>query len=222
MNKAVLHGVKRKDDAINPIIEITGYPDCGKKLVAELVAKRIGAYTVHFPILDLTSFTGNALLHCITTKPKVLEQEPLWWSHLYAANLQEKRELIIGLQKLSPVVVVNYVTGAKIWAKATGIKKLTSFFGDLPVPIKSYGLYGPTIETPGNTPNNFSRKLISSIQSSVLRKTDPNYILVKMEPSTRLWETLNNAAIKISGDIKERYGGYLDEGALYDTTLNYV
>jgi hypothetical protein len=221
MRKAVLHGTHFAEKDLFPIFEITGVPDCGKKLVAELVAKRLGGYCVHFPLLDTDSFTGFALLHSITTHPQELEQEPLWWVHLYCANLQERREYLQNLRRLAPVIVTNYMTGARIWARAVGVEKLSGFFGQLPPTRRAYGLYGAKWETPGNLKNSFTPSFLSRLELGVKRRMDGQYTPILMQNTGKTWEAVNKAAQEITEDINKRYGLEIDEGQLYSPTLTF-
>jgi len=222
MKKAKLHGLPPPPPLLYPIIEITGVPDCGKKLIAELVAKRISAKVIHCPYLDVQSFTGQAILHTVINNPKQLEVEPYWWCHVYAANLQEVRKMIKAYQKISPVVITNYTTGFSLWSKAMGVSNLIGFYKDLPFSNLAIGLHGAYWETPGNITNNFSLRFHSNLEFHVRKRCEPKYKKVEMGKSKKMWEEFNIAATEITSIIKERFGLHVEEGYLFTPTLKFT
>jgi hypothetical protein len=214
-----LHGLKSPIPQY-PLIEITGTPDCGKRLIAQLIAKKIGGSVVCLPFLDYGSYTGRALIEIMSKNPKNLEKEKHWWFHMYAANIQEKRIEIANLLKIGPVVVTNYTTSCKIWARACSIDNMLGFHKDLPIVDIVFGLYGRKLKTPNNFEVEFSEELVEKITNIVRNRKEPKYIKVELNSSTRLWEELNRVSSVVSKQIKNRFKEIeIDESILYKPTL---
>ena len=219
MKKAKLHGVPQPDPIKHPIIEITGVPDCGKKLIARELAKRIGGYFILAPQLNADSFTGRALIHSLTHNARELESEPVWWCHIYAAHLLEIKHQIEHYRQYGPVVVTNYTEGFSIWARAMGLKKLPGFLKDLPVPQLIFGLYGRNIETPGNVKALFSGEFISKLYFHTAKRQSPKYHKIKMLHFQQDYESINQVIMDISEITKLKLGLKIDEGHLVTSTL---
>lgn len=219
--KAHLHGVEPARPEPWPVFEVFGAADVGKKLVAELVAKRLGGYCVHLPCLDLQSFTGRALLHAIAHQAPLLEREPHWWAHLYAANMHEQRGRIEALREHGPVVVVNYMWGFRTWMRAAGVESLDGFFGRLPEPLHGYSLVGHGWQTPGNLNLSFSATLLNKVQRASAMGPGKKTTVVKVQEGrpNELWRAMNRAAMDVCASIRERYRLDVDEGQLYTPSL---
>jgi hypothetical protein len=221
MKTAVLHDVIKKKPELYPIFEIMGTVDCGKKLVAELVAARLTGSCIQLPVFDLTSYTGRALLQTLTSNPENLELNPYWWAHIYAANIHEQYLKIQKLREQGPVIITNYTSSFKVWMGIAGVYDLSSYFGPLPEPLHTYSLLGSEIETSTNLSVNFSKRFKERINKGVKRPPGKKFSLINIQKNTngKYWDSLNESTKLITKDIKERYNLIVQEGFLYNSTL---
>lgn len=207
--KPKIWGVKPKTPARLPLIEITGYPDTGKRLIADLVAKKLKGVALNFPVFDVTSFTGRALIVAIRRQPEKLIENPHWWAHLYAANLYEKIKEIDQYRADLPLIVTNYVTAFKIWARAAIGKpdlNLKSFTLDLPEPNLVYSVLGDPWETPGNVPFNLSTELLLHIRAGMRTVGDKRVKIAVSKDELKYRHTqINDVASLIANDVSKKY-----------------
>lgn len=214
---AKLLDLKEKPPKLNPLIEIIGTLDIGKTPVAQLIAKRIGASFISFPILDPTTLTGRGLLHSLSTNPKGLELNPYWWAHIYAANMYEQATKIRDLLKSGPVVVTNYTLAYEAWMRPLGINT-TSFIAELPSPAIAYLLSGDKIvDTPKpifQFSSEFQVKLRRALSTRSFDKRIRKVILADFF-SKYSHTYVNNLSVAISSDINKKYNCKLNELELY-------
>jgi hypothetical protein len=145
MPKARVLDLKKKEPkSSNPLIEIMGPIDIGKTPIAQLVAKRINATLVSFPVLDPFSVTGRGLLSSLSTNARGLEQQPNWWAHMYAANFYENISRVESALERGPVVITNYTNSFICWMKALNVD-VSKFITNLPPPSISYVLCGSRV-----------------------------------------------------------------------------
>ena len=125
-----IHGLRSKKKKENILIEILGQIDCGKKEIGDLVAKKLGATYLSFPLLfNLDSPTASILRNALIHSPRVLEANPQWWAHIYMAHLQEVKDKINAALEHGPVVVTNYVMAFRVWARAASFDIDTCYIG---------------------------------------------------------------------------------------------
>lgn len=217
--KARLWGVERLPKELFPLIEITGQPDIGKKLISSLVANKLHGHCIHFPTLKAESFTGRALLFSLAKQADALEKNVEWWAHIYAANLYESKYNIEGLRRDGPVIVLNYTTAFRTWSKAAGFssrEKLKNFTAGLEEPSVIYSLHGDHWEAPGNFPNRFSSALLSRISLSMRMLGDKRVKIASYDEDVKFRHLqINEAASTIANDIASRYNLPIDDNKEY-------
>lgn len=203
-NRPVLHGVELKEPKPFPLIEIVGPIDCGKKTLATLVARRLSGTTFIFPVLDMSTPLGKALTSAIISHPIAAEGLPGWWCHLYAAALYEQSHFLTGLKGIKPLVTVNYVVAARLWAKAAGLKNLKGWTYGLPEPDITYTLVGPKWQNPGNIPVNFSEEFKARVDRSLAHPTDKRALRIVVDPLRNTHDFFNTAADLVCEDLVRR------------------
>lgn len=206
----------KKEKHQNPIIEISGAIDLGKTPIAQLIAKRIAATYISFPLLDPYSPTGRILLASLNNDPKKLEKNPNWWAHLYAANLYESKDKIAEAQARGPVVITNYTHAFKIWFNAFGLN-VQSYVNTLPATAVEYILTGHD-QFPSLKPKfDFSLTTKESIKDSFLRSRMKKAVRVPLENFYHRAQHAyaNNIACAITTNIKRKFHLEVDELMLY-------
>lgn len=197
--------LKQKAD-ITPLVEIMGPLDIGKTPVAYLVAKRLNATLITFPVLDPYSITGRALLSSLSQNSLVLEQNPNWWAHIYAANLYEHKEKIQSSLLKGPVVVTNYINSFNFWMKSLGLN-ISKFTNDLPQVNSSYSLYGkeplPTTRPKFNFSNNF--KFNNFRMFSMFKNTNITKIIMDDFRNDYSHAFANNLSCAITESLEKKY-----------------
>lgn len=216
MPKAKVHDLKEKSPKPYPLIEIMGSLDIGKTTVARLVARRLEATYVAFPVLDPYTLTGRALLASLTKTPKGLESNGLWWAHIYAANLIEQQDRITEALKTGPVVVVNYLWAFRIWMGILGIR-VNEFTFTLPSPDIGYVLFGPE-PIPTDRPKfdfsiDFTTKLSRSMSHPKNQKTIKVLLSEFAHTSTHIY--VNNISAAITASVDRRFKCGVNEFEVY-------
>lgn len=202
-----LWGAKPEEREPPPVIEIVGTVDCGKRVIGELVAARIGATFISLPVLNPSRPVGKALLSGLLQNPQVLEERPEWWCHLYAAQLYEvKHEISRALSSGRPVIITNYLISFRLWAGAMGLSSLRGWTKGLPEPRIAYGLRGLPCPTNGNIPVNFSEDFLFKVNSRLRNPGDKRVIRLSVSESEQWHKALNSTAEQISTDLHLRYG----------------
>lgn len=212
---AVLNLKPRQTKEI-PLIEIMGPIDVGKTVVAQLVARRLQATLLTFPILDPYTMTGRALLASLTNSPKGLESNSQWWFHIYAANLYEQQQKIKTALESGPVVVTNYIFAYRIWAKAMGLD-ISSFTVGLPDPDIAYLLSGNEVVPTDRPKFDFSPEFVSRIRRGIMHPADSRIYKVNLqEVHSKFYHmTINNAACTITDHVQEKFDCSVMEDALF-------
>lgn len=208
--------IKGKIPKKHPIIEIIGNIDIGKTPVAQLVARRLKATYIPFPVLDPTSLTGRGLLTTLTQNARELERNPHWWSHIYSANMYEQVSRIEEANESGPVVVTNYTMAYRMWMKTLGVN-IENFTAHLPEPNVAYVLYGEQIVPTSRPIFNFSSEYIQKIKRNVAIINDPRVKKLVLSDFYSLYRHVyvNNICVAITTNVKEKYGCYVDEKELY-------
>jgi hypothetical protein len=204
-----------------PVIEILGAIDIGKTYVAQLVARRLKGIHLSFPVLDVRTWTGGVLLASLSKRPRELENNPEWWAHVFAANLYEQKHKLIDLSQKMPVVVTNYTLAYRIWMKATGIdmsKFLKGFTVNLPQPTIGYVMIGNPLIPIDKPLFEFSTDFALRIKKGMNNPADKRVVRVNLQNVESKFHhvSVNNTAVAITRDIKERYKLAIDETALYN------
>lgn len=214
--KPRLHGVPRKDPDPYPIIEITGQVDTGKAAFADALAARLGAGLFVFPRFDFDSYTGRALLASLAGKGHLLEAEPFWWAHIYAANMLEASDEIYQASLRGPVVTTNYLTAFKVWMRAAGVKELAGFYQGQVWPTLAYVLQGDKWHTARNLENGFTAAFIQKVNRAMANPSDKKAIRIDL-PAIQSAKRLVGPLDRVLADLRARYG-LKDEGG-YTTDL---
>jgi hypothetical protein len=204
-----------------PLIEIGGTIDCGKRAIAQLVARKFVAVHIEFPIFNPPySASGTGLLEALTTRIQELERNPLWWCHMYAANLYESRDRLLSLLDRMPVVVTNYIHSFRIWAHAMNLDMTRFYHGytiGLPAPNMFFCVQGQPWATPGNLPVKFSPQLKHKIDMGFRGTSLACHKMLLTDDRDRFRHIiLNKAAQSIALKIKSKYPDMqMIEGQLY-------
>lgn len=147
-----------------------GPPDIGKRVLGRLVARRLRAAFIPFPQLGFSSPTAKLLLVLMGTNPNYLEENPGWWSHIYAAHLMESAERIRAELQVRPVVVTNYVFSFRKWFLGASLneqKLFEGFFPSMPIPVQAFNIVNaPSWSGPGNFKIAWSNVLKLRLQMS--------------------------------------------------------
>lgn len=208
---------------LNPIIEIMGPPDIGKKLISRLVAKKIFGLFVELPDLNPEFFAGQALLHWLRTAPRRLEENPEYWAHIYAANLYESKEKIESLRLKYPVVVTNYTQSHKAWMRCSGLDTdyIKGFTYRLPRPNMVIVLGGEEVpHLPGNFKVNFSSEIYLKLRAYFTRKLLDRYCTsVEIPEKGKLHSKINAAAAIITKKYKDKYQREISESIFLSPDL---
>lgn len=196
---------------VYPLIEIMGSVDIGKSLVAKYLALRINAEFKSFPILDPKSPTGRILLFGLTKNIQLLEKNPEWWMHIYAANLYEQGAYLREALKKGPVIVTNYMYSYKAWMGSCGINSREfgkSFTASLPVPNIAYSISTsePLIEHTG-LKIGFSEELKYNLKKNLSNPRNSKIVKVKVSEVSYSFPqvAVNKILISVSNDIKSRF-----------------
>jgi len=201
-----------------PLIEIAGPIDSGKKHLSQMVASKIGAYVLNFPLFGADSYTANILLKTLTNNPEELEINPEWYIHLYVSHLYESKNLINNLLKEMPVVVTNYTGAFRVWSTCLNINMkqfMAGFTVNLPKPTRSYCI---------NT-KLFSDNLNIKLSSEFIRKYNKNILgtinktakSVIVEDSKFLRVQFNNALDVICSDLKKNFDLEINDMINFDS-----
>jgi hypothetical protein len=118
-----------------PIIEICGGVDCYKTEIAALLAKRIGAVFLSFPILAYHSHVGQAWLKSPATDLRLNQ-------FLYLSLVQSFAVQIRKASTLQPVVVVNYTSAIRGWSSVLLDDKEFGSKLDVPKSNHVYTVFG--------------------------------------------------------------------------------
>lgn len=196
-----------------PLIEILGTMDLGKNLMAEQIAKKLGAAYFSYPYYNVTkSGTGRTLLEHITDvdKAKLFTKEPYWWFLLYIANMYETKELIQEQLKIRPVVVLNYTTAVKIYSNSfgdSGIRTMVNrAIGELPTPAERFNLIGnPDWSIPGNVPCMFDSLTKMKLQQHITNYKLCESFHLSVDDNKFLHVLFNNTSNSIVKRILAKY-----------------
>lgn len=216
MPRGKLLDLKEKPEKKQPLIEILGPIDIGKTPIAQLVAKRLKAKFIAFPILDPSTITGRGLLASLTTMTRSLEAHPHWWAHVYIANLYEQKSKIEAALLEGPVVVTNYIISYKLWMGSLGVST-DGFFSELPVPNAGYLLSGDPI-VPTNKPKfDFSPEMVLKIKKVLSTSSDVRIRKIHFSDfySQFTHAHINNICVAITNNLQERFGCKIYEKELY-------
>lgn len=208
--------LKEKSQQPNPLIEIQGPIDIGKTPIAQLVARRLKATFIPFPILDPYTVTGRALLSSLTQTPRGLESHPYWWAHIYAANLYEHCDKIRVALVSGPVITTNYVRSYILWMRSAGID-VEGFIKDLPSVSMAFMLSGLS-SIPTTRPKfNFSPEFIYKVQRSMAHVEDKKStrILLSSYENKFTHMFVNSISIDVSLIIADKYSLKIKEKELY-------
>jgi hypothetical protein len=190
-----------------PLIELCGDLDCGKTVVGEAIARKLGTQFYKFPVLDATkSLTGLALLTLLGQNPQALENNPWWWAHMYIANMHENQYKILDMQAHGPVIVSNWRTAARTYLGATvqctgGERAL---YRGLAVPDLVITLLGQPWDVPGNFYVDFSPRLKRTLHSSFLTQSCTRFISVVVDEKNTT-RGINEVAQKITNIILRKF-----------------
>lgn len=206
-------GRKKEVRTNYPVLEITGNVDIGKRVVANLVSKRLGAALYYFPNLDITTHTGRTLVSTLTSKPEMLEANPYWWLYISTANILEKHAEIQEVRTTRPVVVCNYTSSMRGWFRALGID--ANQFWAVTRPLKKADkTYCIVSETPicksTNMSFNHSPELIKEVNwyFSIRGTYDTkNTVTLHIDPTIfkYAYQAVNKMSSTISNHAKREY-----------------
>lgn len=216
MPRGKLLDLKDKPEKKFPLIEILGPIDVGKTFVAQLVARRLGAPFIPFPVLDPSTITGRGLLASLTTMARSLETYPQWWAHIYAANLYEQKTRIEAALMVGPVVVTNYTTAFKIWMNLLGVS-IQGYVTEMPMPNASFCLYGDPIVSTNRPKFDFSPEFCFRIKKSLgsLVPGTARRVLLTDFYSSYTHCYINNIVVAITENLRERFNCKVDSKELY-------
>ena len=208
MKKPRLLGVPAKPEKTFPLIELIGTIDSGKKAVAQLLSRMLGGIHIEFPNLDLDSDVGRSLFSKLLNSPDWLEENPYWWVHMQCCGLLERREELELHLKSRPVVVTNYVTSTRIWAKASAeITSLAGWTPSLPQPDEVFSIVGEPWSNPGNIPNHFSEELMARVNLLMSHPRDIKVITMNVLPGRRMrHNSINDVTKNIATQLHLKYG----------------
>lgn len=214
-----MFGLKKKQKEPFPIIEMMGPIDIGKTNVSMLVAKRLKGNFLSLPVLDPYTSTGRALLAALSNSPRALEKKPEWWAHIYIANVYEQADRIESLRMIGPVVINNYLLSYRSWMRATGMNMavwLKGFTVNLTEPLAAYSVVGHDPLPTSGPKFDFSPEFILSIKRSMNLMADKRVTKVDMGEINykAIHVTVNNTAIAITNDLRDRYKLKVDETQL--------
>ena len=119
----------------HPIIEICGGVDCFKTEIAALLAKRIDAVFLSFPILAYHSSVGQAWLKSPAADLRLNQ-------FLYLSLVQSFAAPIKKASLLQPVVLVNYTSAIRGWSSVLLDDKEFGSKLDVPKPDHVYTMFG--------------------------------------------------------------------------------
>lgn len=216
------HGLKTKKKSTYPLIEIIGQVDCGKKEIAELVAKKINGKYFSFPFLfNLESQTATILRQNMLNQPRVLENSPHWWIHIYAAHMYEYKKLIEMYLEIGPVVVTNYVMSFRVWARALNIDidNYSGFTAGLPQPNCAFSIVGEKNIGYRNLDIDFSPALTLSIDRAIHFLSDKR-VLKKIDGIVKgqgKVTSFNQAAEKICSILEKKYKLFVAKHIKFET-----
>lgn len=186
-------GLPAPQRAKRPIVEIIGPVDCGKKAVAQLLARQLRGAYLSFPNLDLSSGSGRALFERIVTEPAWLEAHPDWWGHQSLCGMLERLDEIESHRAVRPLIVTNYLAAAGIWMRAAGgPPNLQGWAGPLPQPDYVFALDGEAWANPGNVPAQYSPELLERVNALLAKPGDRRIIRIPLAPGHRMRHTSIN------------------------------
>lgn len=196
-----------------PVLEITGNVDIGKRVIASLVSKRLGAALYYFPNLDVTTHTGRTLLTTLSSKPDYLEKNPYWWLHISIANYLEKTAEIQEVCTKRPVVVCNYTSAMRGWFRGLNIEKheFWALTRCLKKPDKTYCIVSPApICRSTNMTFNHSEELIREVNKYFTMRGEydtKNTVTMRINPEDfkYTYQAVNSMALAISRHAKLEY-----------------
>ena len=195
-----------------PLIEIVGQIDCGKKYMSQMLASKIGGYSLNFPLLGSDTPISNLLLKTLAQCPEKLEANPHWWIHVYIANIYESKKLIENLLKEMPVITVNYINAFRVWSKCLGLNMpqfINGFTVDLPKTDRVYCLGLDSWTQPHtNMKVNLSYGLTTKFNRSILATAKQHAHLIRMSDTEDKFRHImfNKALLSICLDLKADFG----------------